>query len=241
MIFVETKREAREFEKLEFANFLPIHGDLEQKQREYALSKFKGNGAKFILVGTDVASRGLDVDDIDVVIQMGCRETDSFVHRSGRTARRGKDGTNILFFEKDELKFVLNLEKELNISIDFANSIDDVVESSTEGEHSLGPFVHKMDRHANSKKFVQKMRVDSKGSDQIYQALANPELDNMKRQQYVQFLIDFYLSKTHMKLEPVGYIQGLHNTETYGLSGLEYPDAMDFRDYLRKSNIIAKF
>jgi len=87
IIFCETKNQAREFEKLDFANFLPIHGDLEQKQREYALQKYRQPGSKFILVGTDVAARGLDVDDIDVVIHMSCKELDSFVHRSGRTAR----------------------------------------------------------------------------------------------------------------------------------------------------------
>ena len=68
MIFCETKKDAREFEKLDFANFLPIHGDMEQTAREYALEKFRNGGSKYILVGTDVAARGLDVDDIDVVI-----------------------------------------------------------------------------------------------------------------------------------------------------------------------------
>jgi superfamily II DNA/RNA helicase len=65
---------------------------------------------------------------------MGCRQVDSFVHRAGRTARKGKDGLNILFFEKDEMKFVLNIEKELNIQIDFANSIDDIDVSSNSDE-----------------------------------------------------------------------------------------------------------
>lgn len=45
---------------------------MEQKQREAALKKFRNNGSYHILVGTDVAARGLDVDDIDVVVQMGC-------------------------------------------------------------------------------------------------------------------------------------------------------------------------
>lgn len=90
-------------------------------------------------MGTDVAARGLDVDDIDVVIHMSCKELDSFVHRSGRTARAGKDGLNILFFEKDETRFVLNLEKELNINIDFANSIDDI--EAVDPEEDFGPFV----------------------------------------------------------------------------------------------------
>lgn len=67
LIFTETKDDAKQFEKSNYANFLSIHGDLEQKQREFALNKFK-NDSSVILVGTDVAARGIDVDDIDVVI-----------------------------------------------------------------------------------------------------------------------------------------------------------------------------
>ena len=76
-------------------------------------------------MGTDVAARGLDVDDIDVVIHLQSKQVDSFVHRSGRTARKGKDGLNILFMNKYDFPFVNQLQKELNINIDFANSISD--------------------------------------------------------------------------------------------------------------------
>jgi superfamily II DNA/RNA helicase len=93
-----------------FSKFYPIHGDLSQSEREYALAKFKQPGSGCILVGTDVAARGLDIDDVDVVIQCGCSHVDSFVHRAGRTARRGKSGTNILFLDAAELKFAMELE-----------------------------------------------------------------------------------------------------------------------------------
>ena len=100
MIFTETKSDAQRFVELDFAKFLPIHGDLDQRAREKALGRFREEGSKYILVGTDVAARGLDVDDIDVVMHLQCRQVDSFVHRSGRTARKGKDGLNILFIGK---------------------------------------------------------------------------------------------------------------------------------------------
>jgi superfamily II DNA/RNA helicase len=93
-----------------YASFLTLHGDLEQNQRESRLSRYREKNSRNILVATDVAARGLDIDDIDVVIQCGCRHFDSFVHRSGRTGRVGKTGTNILFFEQDYFKFVLDLE-----------------------------------------------------------------------------------------------------------------------------------
>ena len=68
-----------------------MHGDLEQGSRETRLNRFRRSSSA-ILVATDVASRGLDIDDVDVVIQLGCRHVDSFVHRSGRTGRVGKSG-----------------------------------------------------------------------------------------------------------------------------------------------------
>lgn len=121
LIFCDTKRDVDAFAKQDFAQFQLIHGDFSQGQREYALNKFREPGSKSILVATDVAARGLDIDDIDVVIQMSCREIDSFIHRSGRTARQGKDGMSILFFEMDQLGFVLDVERKLHINIDFAN------------------------------------------------------------------------------------------------------------------------
>ena len=115
IIFTETKQEAKDFEKESYAKFLTLHGDLEQGQRETRLNKYREKSSSHVLVATDVASRGLDIDDIDVVIQLGCRHVDSFVHRSGRTGRVGKSGLNIIFFEKEETKFILNLEDELNV------------------------------------------------------------------------------------------------------------------------------
>jgi ATP-dependent RNA helicase RhlE len=79
-----------------------------------------------VLVATDVASRGLDIDNVDVVIQLGCRHIDSFVHRSGRTGRVGKDGENIIMIYSDEIDFLMGLEKELNINIDISSSMHEV-------------------------------------------------------------------------------------------------------------------
>ncbi len=117
IIFTETKQMAKDFEQMKYAQFLGLHGDLEQGQRETRLKKYREKDSKYILVATDVASRGLDIDNIDVVIQCGCNHIDSFVHRSGRTGRVGKNGTNILLFEKDDFKLVFDLEDQLNIKI----------------------------------------------------------------------------------------------------------------------------
>lgn len=87
------------------------------------MRKYRAPGNRYILVGTDVAARGLDVNDIDVVMQMGCHDIEQFVHRAGRTARKGNYGLNILFYESNETKFALSLEKKHNIDIQFTNTI----------------------------------------------------------------------------------------------------------------------
>lgn len=80
-----------------------------------------------ILVATDVASRGLDIDNIDVVIQQSVIDVDSFVHRSGRTGRAGKSGRNIVLYDVNEeaqnLDFFKKMEHSLKCSFKFTNMI----------------------------------------------------------------------------------------------------------------------
>ena len=80
-----------------------IHGDLGQSAREKALSDFKA-GKSDVLVATDVAARGIDIDGITHVINYQCPEDEkTYVHRIGRTARAGADGIAVTFVDWDEL------------------------------------------------------------------------------------------------------------------------------------------
>ena len=78
-----------------------------------------------ILVATDVAARGLDVDDIDVIIHQSSTDVDSFIHRSGRTGRAGKKGRNIVLYCDDDdqidLNFFRKLEQNLKCSFKYTN------------------------------------------------------------------------------------------------------------------------
>lgn len=139
------------------------------------------------------------------------------------------------------MRFVLNLETELNINIDFANSIDDIEPSSKDGD-DFGPFVQKLDKSSKNPKFFRSNQVDKKGTDQIYEALASDKLSDESRQEYIKFLIDFYVSKTHMTLEPVGYISGKKNHETFGISNIDFRSGMNLKDQLAQNlGIDAKF
>jgi len=101
MVFVETKRKADDLTREMRRDGWPalcIHGDKEQRERDWVLSEFK-NGKVPILLATDVAARGLDVDDIKVVINYDYpNNSEDYVHRIGRTGRRDKKGIAHTFF-----------------------------------------------------------------------------------------------------------------------------------------------
>ncbi|RNL85429.1 DEAD/DEAH box helicase [Halostreptopolyspora alba] len=106
MVFCQTKRAcdqvATELKRRGFAA-AAVHGDLGQSQRERALRAFR-NGKIDVLVATDVAARGLDVDDVTHVVNYECPEDGkTYTHRIGRTGRAGRSGTAVTFVEWQEV------------------------------------------------------------------------------------------------------------------------------------------
>lgn len=106
MVFCQTKRTcdkvAAELKRRGFAA-AAVHGDLGQGQRERALRAFR-NGKIDVLVATDVAARGLDVDDVTHVINYECPEDEkTYTHRTGRTGRAGRSGTAVTFVDWEEI------------------------------------------------------------------------------------------------------------------------------------------
>ena len=106
MIFTRTKRTAQKVaDELVERGFAAgaVHGDLGQGAREQALRAFR-SGKVDVLVATDVAARGLDVDDVTHVINYQCPEDAmTYVHRIGRTARAGKSGSSVTLVDWDDL------------------------------------------------------------------------------------------------------------------------------------------
>ena len=90
-----------------------IHGNKSQRARELALDDFK-RGAVRVLVATDIAARGIDIDDITHVINFDLPNIpESYVHRIGRTARAGRDGAVISFCATDERPYLRDIEKTI--------------------------------------------------------------------------------------------------------------------------------
>jgi superfamily II DNA/RNA helicase len=106
VIFTRTKRAAsRLTEELTDRGFpaVAVHGDLSQEQRERGMAAFKA-GKKEILVATDVAARGIDVDDVTHVINHTIPDDDkTYLHRAGRTGRAGKTGIAVTFVDWEDL------------------------------------------------------------------------------------------------------------------------------------------
>lgn len=114
IIFCRTKVETQEVaDKLikDGYNAESLHGDLSQQQRDLTMQKFRKHITQ-LLVATDVAARGLDVDDLTHVINYGLPDDiESYTHRSGRTGRAGKKGTSIAIIHTREKHKVRAIEK----------------------------------------------------------------------------------------------------------------------------------
>ncbi|MBW2709560.1 MAG: DbpA RNA binding domain-containing protein, partial [Deltaproteobacteria bacterium] len=96
-----------------------LHGDLSQTQRDYVMRRFREKSLQ-ILVATDVAARGLDVDDISHVIQYNLPdEPGAYTHRSGRTARAGKSGTSIVLINTRENRKLTHVEQVTGVRFQY--------------------------------------------------------------------------------------------------------------------------
>jgi len=114
LIFVRTRTATKQLsDKLEARGYAaaPLNGDIPQKQREATVGRLK-TGKLNILVATDVAARGLDIDRISHVINYDVPyDTESYVHRIGRTGRAGKTGEAILFISPRERRMLRSIER----------------------------------------------------------------------------------------------------------------------------------
>ena len=121
VMFCRTKRETQEIaDQLSGLGYgaEALHGDLSQAQRDAVMKKFK-NKSMQLLIATDVAARGIDVDDLTHVIHHRLPDSlDSYTHRSGRTGRAGKKGISLAFINPNEGSRIGEIEKKVNITFE---------------------------------------------------------------------------------------------------------------------------
>ena len=163
IIFCRTKLETQEVaDKLikDGYNAESLHGDLSQPQRDQTMQKFRQHTVQ-LLVATDVAARGLDVDDLTHVINYGMPDDiESYTHRSGRTGRAGKNGTSISIIHVKEKFKVRNIEKVIGKSFvdgtlptpqeictkQLYKAMDDIMKMDVD-EELIASFMSEINRH----------------------------------------------------------------------------------------------
>ena len=163
IIFCRTKRETQEVaDKLihDGYNAESLHGDLSQQQRDLTMQKFRQHLTQ-LLVATDVAARGLDVDDLTHVINYGLPDDiESYTHRSGRTGRAGKKGTSISIIHSREKGKVRAIEKTIGkqfvdgtlpspqeiCSKQLFKAIDEIEKADVD-EEQIAPFMDDINRY----------------------------------------------------------------------------------------------
>ncbi len=120
LVFTRTKHGAdRVVRGLAKANISAqaIHGNKSQNARQAALNNFK-SGATRVMVATDIAARGIDIDELSHVINFNLPNiSETYVHRIGRTGRAGLSGTAISFCETEELPYLKDIEKVIKKKI----------------------------------------------------------------------------------------------------------------------------
>ncbi|KAF5180468.1 Dead-box atp-dependent rna helicase [Thalictrum thalictroides] len=131
IIFTRTKRDAEDLSRSmgSMLSSRALHGNMQQVQRDRTLSAFR-DGRFNVLVATDVAARGLDIPNVDLVIHFEIPNTSEiFVHRSGRTGRAGKKGTAVLMYTRAQKRAVSFIERDLGCKFEELSRITDGVGS----------------------------------------------------------------------------------------------------------------
>lgn len=218
LVFTETKQEADEIANvLGGQNARALHGDLSQGMRTSTMEGFR-NGSVKTLICTDIAARGLDIANVELVIQYRLpSDKESFVHRAGRTGRAGRSGTNVVFFDRFDVHDVLDFEKRYKFT--FSHTSPPHVEHVLEGAVSdASKKLADIPRHA-SRMFdeaAQKL-LDQQGVSVLSSALA---------------IICGFDNKS---LNAVSMITGKHKMQTVEVEGIK--NARDITRVLSASTI----
>ncbi|KAL9237254.1 hypothetical protein vseg_011827 [Gypsophila vaccaria] len=116
IVFTETKESASQLSSI-LPEARPLHGDIQQSQREVTLSGFR-SGKFSTLVATNVAARGLDINDVQLIIQCEPpRDVEAYIHRSGRTGRAGNTGVAVMLYDPKKGS-VSRIEREIGVKFE---------------------------------------------------------------------------------------------------------------------------
>jgi ATP-dependent RNA helicase RhlE len=160
LVFTRTKHGADKVTKdlnLAGINALAIHGNKSQNNRQNALNSFKENKIR-ILVATDIAARGIDIDELTHVINYELPNIpEQYVHRIGRTGRAGLSGVAIAFADADEMEYLRDIERTIKITIPVVEDHSYPIQNSHKSAEGANPVKNtgpKVSRNPNKRNYI---------------------------------------------------------------------------------------
>ncbi|MFL2622004.1 MAG: DEAD/DEAH box helicase [Flavobacteriaceae bacterium] len=234
VIFCRTKRETQKVaEKLieDGYNAGALHGDLSQNQRDLVMKSFRNKQIQ-MLVATDVAARGIDVDDITHVINYQLPdEIETYTHRSGRTGRAGKNGISIVIITKSEARKIKAIEKIIQKQFE-KKEIPDGIQICEIQLKSLAQKIHKTEINQEIENYLEEI-------NKLFENLTKEEI--IKKFFSVEFSRFFnYYAKAKNLNSP----NDLKSAERYNSNSIRFFinigkkdgfDWMSLKDFLRDS------
>lgn len=176
LIFCNTKKKVDELsEVLKKAGYQAegLHGDLAQHQRDLVMGRFRG-GSTNILIATDVAARGIDVDNVEAVINYDIpQDIEYYVHRIGRTGRAGKTGRSFTFVSGKEIFKIRDIEKVCRTTVEEKKlpGASKVLKAKADKYLNQAWTLHEHEDMELMKSFLQR-KMDEEGCDALELAAA---------------------------------------------------------------------
>lgn len=172
-----------------------LHGDLRQNQRDNVMNRFRNSNID-ILVATDVAARGIDIGNVDLVINYDLpQDEEYYVHRIGRTARAGKTGQSISFVTSKDIGTLKGIRKYTNANIKYLEipTIDDMDEKNTiKLEKTIEQKLESKEDFSSNRKVIDNLLEKGYTPTQIGEVLIDIALDKQ-------------INSTHEKLSQVDF------------------------------------
>ena len=234
VIFCRTKRETQKVaEKLieDGYNAGALHGDLSQNQRDLVMKSFRNKQIQ-MLVATDVAARGIDIDDITHVINYQLPdEIETYTHRSGRTGRAGKNGISIVIITKSEARKIKAIEKIIQKQFE-KKEIPDGIQICEIQLKSLAQKIHKTEVNQEIENYLEEI-------NKLFENLTKEEI--IKKFFSVEFsrFFNYYAKAKNLKSPNDLKSAQRHNSNSIrffiNIGKKDGFDWMSLKDFLRDS------
>ena len=236
VVFCRTKRDTQKVaENLieDGYNAGALHGDLSQNQRDLVMKSFRNKQIQ-MLVATDVAARGIDVDDITHVINYQLPdEIETYTHRSGRTGRAGKTGVSMVIVSKSEVRKIKSIERIIKKQFD-KKDIPDGMEICEVQLMSLANKIHNTEVNHEIDKYLTSINAlfEDTSKDELIKKFFSVEFTRFYN--YYQKSKNLNVSENSSDREPSGAFSGNSTRYFINVGKKDGYDWMSLKDFLKE-------